>query len=116
MLQRLEFHYTPKHDTWLNMVEIRNRRACASSVWIARSVRVSSLSSRSRRGSGNATLYGARQMEVHHAKGAGQTRAYPDTAKESQSLCRGMLGVLSGARFAFSLLNQKGRYPHEAIS
>src|SRR4029077_11957452 len=26
MLRRLEFHYTPKHASWLNMVEIENRR------------------------------------------------------------------------------------------
>jgi hypothetical protein len=27
ILNRLEFHYTPKHASWLNMVEIENRRA-----------------------------------------------------------------------------------------
>ena len=54
VLQRLEFHYTPKHASWLNMVEIEIA-CCAGNVWIAESVRVSSLSPRSRRGSGNAT-------------------------------------------------------------
>ena len=29
ILRRLEFHYTPKHASWLNMVEMRDRRASA---------------------------------------------------------------------------------------
>ncbi len=34
VLQRLEFHYTPKHASWLNMVEIEIGY-CAVNVWIA---------------------------------------------------------------------------------
>ena len=36
ILQRLEFHYTPKHASWLNMVEIESV-CCVVNVWIAAS-------------------------------------------------------------------------------
>jgi hypothetical protein len=34
ILRRLEFHYTPKHASWLNMVRSRSA-SCAASAWIA---------------------------------------------------------------------------------
>ena len=54
VLQRLEFHYTPKHASWLNMVEIKIG-VLPVNVWIAELASVKSSSPRSTRGSGNAT-------------------------------------------------------------
>ena len=72
MLQRLEFHYTPKHASWLNMVEIEIgvlRGQCLDRQIGARELLVSEIEAWERQRNSS----GARgQMEVHHAKGAGQ--------------------------------------------
>ena len=72
VLQRLEFHYTPKHASWLNMVEIEIgvlRGQCLDRRIGEREVLVSEIDAWERQRNAS----GARdQMEVHHAKGTGQ--------------------------------------------
>ena len=53
ILQRLEFHYTPKHASWLNMVEIEIG-ICAGSVWIGASMIARSSTPKLRHGSATA--------------------------------------------------------------
>ena len=73
VLQRLEFHYTPKHASWLNMVEIEIgvlRGQCLDRRIGEREVLVSEIDARL----ATATQRGWRadQMEIHHAKGTAQ--------------------------------------------
>jgi hypothetical protein len=72
VLQRLEFHYTPKHANWLNMVEIENRRVARSMPgsphWRTRGPH-----HRDRCVAATAQcIRRADQMEVHHPEGAEQ--------------------------------------------
>ena len=54
ILERLEFHYTPKHASWLNMVEIQ--MGCSrASAWTGASTTARSSSARSPLGSAGAT-------------------------------------------------------------
>ena len=91
MLQRLEFHYTPKHASWLNMVEIEigvlrgqclDRRIGEREILHSRNRSMAATTQRVRRPD---------QMEVHHQKGAGQAGTrLSDTAK-SRNHCAGVL-------------------------
>ena len=72
MLQRLEFHYTPKHASWLNMVEIEIgvlRGQCLDRRIGERDVLVSEIKAWQQQRN---CVRRAHQMEVHHAKGARQ--------------------------------------------
>jgi hypothetical protein len=82
ILQRLEFHYTPKHAGWLNMVEIEIgvlRRQCLDRRIGDRAVLNTEVAAwqRQRNASGARIPQKARQKLA---------RAYPDTAKESKLL------------------------------
>jgi hypothetical protein len=88
ILRRLEFHYTPKHASWLNMVEIEigvlqgqclNRRL-DNPGWLASEV---STWQRQR----NKARARINWMFTTHKARAKIGRAYPDTANESKSLC-----------------------------
>jgi len=83
ILRRLEFHYTPKHASWLNMVEIEigvlrgqclDRRIDDPN-WLRRNRRLGTTTKRRRR---------PHQMDVTTDKArAKMGRAYPVTSKES---------------------------------
>ena len=69
ILQRLEFHYTPKHASWLNMVEIEIgvlRGQCLDRRIGDRAVLNTEVAAWQRQ----CNASGAHQMEVHHAEGA----------------------------------------------
>lgn len=84
ILRRLEFHYTPKHASWLNMVEIetgvlrnqcldrrigeRERFICEIAAW------------QEERNASGALINWRFKIEQARTKHA---RAYPDIAKES---------------------------------
>ena len=90
ILRRLEFHYVPKHASWLNMVEIEigvlrgqcldrriddpNRLASEIAAW------------ERQRNAAKARINWMFTTEKARAK---LGPAYPDTSKESKSLCRG---------------------------
>jgi hypothetical protein len=84
VLQRLEFHYTPKHASWLNMVEIEIgvlRGQCLDRRIGAREVLVSEIEAWERqRNSSGARVKWKFNTQKARAKLA---RAYPHTAKES---------------------------------
>jgi DDE superfamily endonuclease len=84
MLQRLEFHYTPKHASWLNMVEIEIgvlRGQCLDRRIGDRDRLVSEIAAwqqqRNASGGGIEWKFNTRKARQKLA------RAYPDTAKES---------------------------------
>jgi transposase len=88
ILRRLEFHYTPKHASWLNMVEIEigvlqgqclNRRL-DNPGWLATEVDAWQRQRNKARARIN-------WMFTTHKARAKIGRAYPDTANESKSLC-----------------------------
>jgi transposase len=84
ILQRLEFHYTPKHASWLNMVEIEIgvlRDQCLDRRIGERERLVSEVEAWQRRRNAS----GARIKWMFTAERARNklARAYPDTAKES---------------------------------
>jgi len=87
VLQRLEFHYTPKHASWLNMVEIEIgvlRGQCLDRRIGEREVLVSEVDAWQRqRNASGAQIKWKFTTERARSKLA---RAYPDTAKESKSL------------------------------
>ena len=84
VLQRLEFHYTPKHASWLNMVEIEIgvlRGQCLDRRIGERNVLVSEIKAREQqRNSSGARVKWKFTTQKARDKLA---RAYPDTAKES---------------------------------
>jgi transposase len=87
VLQRLEFHYTPKHASWLNMVEIEIgvlRGQCLDRRIGEREVLVSEVDAwqRQRNASGARVKW---KFTTERARSK-LARAYPDTAKESKSL------------------------------
>jgi hypothetical protein len=87
---RLEFHYTPKHASWRNMVEIEIgvlRGQCLGRRIGEREVLLSEIDAwqRQRNESGARIKWKFTTQKARHKL----ARAYPDTAKESQSLCRG---------------------------
>jgi transposase len=84
ILQRLEFHYTPKHASWLNMVEIEIgvlRGQCLDRRIGERRVLVSEVNSwqRQRNAAGARIKW---KFTTQRARNK-LARAYPDTAKES---------------------------------
>ena len=84
VLQRLEFHYTPKHASWLNMVEIEIgvlRGQCLDRRIGEREVLVSEIDAwqRQRNESGARIKWKFTTQKARHKL----ARAYPDTAKES---------------------------------
>ncbi len=84
VLQRLEFHYTPKHASWLNMVEIEIgvlRGQCLDRRIGERDLLVSEVSAwlRQRNASGARVKW---KFTTQKAR-VKLARAYPDTAKES---------------------------------
>ena len=54
ILSRIEFHYTPKHASWLNMSKSRSA-CCAVSAWIAESTTPTASSAKSPHGRSNET-------------------------------------------------------------
>ena len=87
ILQRLEFHYTPKHASWLNMVEIEIgvlRGQCLDRRIGERDVLVSEIEAWQRQRNAS----GARiKWRFTTAKARTKlARAYPDVAKESKLL------------------------------
>jgi transposase len=87
ILQRLEFHYTPKHASWLNMVEIEIgvlRGQCLDRRIADRAVLNTEVAAWQRQRNAS----GARIKWKFTTQKARQTlaRTYPDTAKESKSL------------------------------
>ncbi len=87
ILQRLEFHHTPKHASWLNMVEIEIgvlRGQCLDRRIGERAVLVSELAAwQQRRNASGARINWKFTTTKARDKLA---RAYPDMAKESESL------------------------------
>jgi len=84
VLQRLEFHYTPKHASWLNMVEIEIgvlRGHCQDRRIGARELLVSEIEAweRQRNSSGARVKWKFTTQKARDKL----ARAYPDTAKES---------------------------------
>jgi DDE superfamily endonuclease len=84
VLQRLEFHYTLKHASWLNMVEIEIgvlRGQCLDRRIAERDVLVSEIDAwqRQRNASGAQVKW---KFTTQRAR-TKLARAYPDTAKES---------------------------------
>ncbi len=84
ILQRLEFHYTPKHASWLNMVEIEIgvlRGQCLDRRIGEREVLVAEIAAwqRQRNASGARVNWKFTTQKARDKL----ARAYPDTAKES---------------------------------
>jgi hypothetical protein len=87
ILQRPEFHYTPKHASWLNMVEIEIgvlRGQCLDRRIGERAVLITEVAAWQRQRNAS----GARIKWKFTTQKARQklARAYPDIAKESKSL------------------------------
>jgi transposase len=84
ILQRLEFHYTPKHASWLNMVEIEIgvlRGQCLDRRIGEREVLITEIDAwRRQRNASGARINWKFITQKARSKLA---RAYPDTAKES---------------------------------
>jgi DDE superfamily endonuclease len=84
VLQRLEFHYTPKHASWLNMVEIEIGVLCGQCLDRRigeRDVLVSEIKAwqRQRNASGARVKWKFTTQKARNKL----ARAYPDTARES---------------------------------
>jgi hypothetical protein len=84
ILQRLEFHYTPKHASWLNMVEIEIgvlRGQCLDRRIGEREVLITEIEAwqRQRNASGACVKWKFTTQKARHKL----ARAYPDTGKES---------------------------------
>jgi transposase len=87
ILQRLEFHYTPKHASWLNMVEIEIgvlRGQCLDRRIADRAVLNTEVAAwqRQRNASGAPIKWKFTTQKARQTL----ARTYPDTAKESKSL------------------------------
>ena len=95
ILRRLEFHYTPKHASWLNMVEIRSA-LCAVSTSIAGSTTPNHCAAKSQPGSGG-------EMPPAHASNGCSQQTMPapkwaapiPTLPKSHNHCAEPLVVLS---------------------
>ena len=88
LMRRLEFHYTPKHASWLNMVEIEIgvlRSQCLDRRIAERERLVAEIAAWERQRNQS----GARIKWMFTADRARTklARAYPDPSKESHSLC-----------------------------
>ena len=88
LLRRLEFHYTPKHASWLNMVEIEIgvlRSQCLDRRIAERERLVAEIAAWERqRNQSGARIKWMFTTDRARTKLA---RAYPDTSKESYPLC-----------------------------
>jgi transposase len=87
ILQRLEFHYTPKHASWLNMVEIEIgvlRGQCLNRRIGERQILITEIEAwqRRRNTSGDRIKWKFTTQKARNKL----ARAYPDIAKESKSL------------------------------
>jgi transposase len=87
ILQRMEFHYTPKHASWLNMVEIEIgvlRGQCLDRRIGERETLIAEIEAwqRQRNVSGDRIKWKFTTQKARHKL----ARAYPDTTKESKSL------------------------------
>jgi transposase len=87
ILQRLEFHYTPKHASWLNMVEIEIgvlRGQCLDRRIGEREVLINEIDAwqRQRNTSGDRINWKFTTQKARNKL----ARTYPDTTKESKSL------------------------------
>jgi transposase len=87
VLQRLEFHYTPKHASWLNMVEIEIgvlRGQCLDRRIGERETLISEIEAwqRQRNASGDRIRWKFNTQKARDKL----ARAYPDTTKESKPL------------------------------
>jgi transposase len=87
ILQRLEFHYTPKHASWLNMVEIEIgvlRGQCLDRRIGEREILIAEIEAwqRQRNTSGDRIKWKFNTQKARDKL----ARAYPDTTKESKSL------------------------------
>ena len=87
ILQRLEFHYTPKHASWLNMVEIEIgvlRGQCLDRRIGERETLIAEIEAwqRQRNASGDRIKWKFTTQKARDKL----ARVYPDTAKESKSL------------------------------
>jgi hypothetical protein len=87
ILRRLEFHYTPKHASWLNMVEIEIgvlRGQCLDRRIGERETLCAEIDAWQRqRNASDSQISWKFTTQMARKKLA---RAYPDTAKESKSL------------------------------
>jgi hypothetical protein len=87
ILQRLEFHYTPKHASWLNMVEIEigvSRGQCLDRCICDRAVLNAEVAAWQRQR--NAPEARVKWKFTTRKARQKLARAYPDTVKESKSL------------------------------
>jgi transposase len=87
ILQRLEFHYTPKHASWLNMVEVEIgvlRGQCLDRRIGEREILIAEIEAwqRQRNTSGDRIKWKFNTQKARDKL----ARAYPDTTKESKSL------------------------------
>src|SRR5260221_6210139 len=88
LTRRLEFHYTPKHASWLNMVEIEIgvlRGQCLDRRIAERDRLVAEIAAWERRR--NASRARVKWMFTTERARTKLARAYPDPAKESEPLC-----------------------------
>ena len=87
ILRRLEFHYTPKHASWLNMVEIEigvlQRQCLGRRIDDPKWLRNEIAAWERQRNKARARINWMFTTDKARAKIG---RAYPDTAKESKSL------------------------------
>src|ERR1700755_1828790 len=90
ILRRLEFHYTPKHASWLNMVEIEIgvlRTQCLDRRIDNRKILEAEIAEWERQR--NARRARVKWMFTTQRARIKLARAYPEPLKESQTLCRG---------------------------
>ena len=93
LLRRLEFHYVPKHASWLNMVEIEIG-VLRCSAWISASTASSTSYPKLPHGSASAILHapassGCSQPRKHAPKWAAPTQS---SEPKSQNHCDEVLG------------------------
>ena len=106
VLRRLEFHYVPKHASWLNMVEIEIG-VLRGQAWTAASPHQSGWCQRSPPGSGSATPPGPRsngcsQPKKHAPKWAAPTPSQPAskrTRRKSHNPCATVLEAPAAPEF-----------------
>ena len=98
MLRRLEFHYVPKHASWLNMVEIEIG-VCAANAWTGASRATTQLAAEIAAWERQRNAAGARikWMFTTEKARAKMGRAYPkpqansDSNSKSHNLCAAVL-------------------------
>ncbi|WP_348646456.1 IS630 family transposase [Rhizobium leguminosarum] len=93
MLKRLEFHHTPKHASWLNMVEIEIGVLRSPASTVVSTTKVPS-SPKSPSGSSNATTMAQRSNGCSQPKKPAKSSAKL-TLSKSHNLCGGQFNALS---------------------